>query len=363
MDGISSSSVSLPASSFDATIPVVDLKDFLSKDPSKVQGFVDKISSAMQEIGFFAVINTGIPSGETENAYGASKQFFALDEETKKKLYRPELNQQRGYIFSENAQSAKQADHKEFLHIGDDNNVWSESVDLERPVMKLKFSLDSLSLSVQQAFARAIRKADDFFVNMTSKGNNNLLRVLHYLPNPDRGAVWATAHTDIDLFTLLPSATEKGLEVQLSNGDWVGVNVPEGAVIVNGGDMLRNLTNGFFKSAVHRVVADPLKPELERYSIVHFIHPANDADLSPISECIDMTGGFQRYPEATRMNLLAARLREISLAGEALKQWERDSQFMEEEVKPLVDSGNAAPEVVTTWDLYEQSLREVPASV
>jgi hypothetical protein len=144
-------------------------------------------------------------------------------------------------------------------------------------------------------------------------------------------------------------ATEEGLQV-FHNGQWIDVRVPEKAFIINGGDKLQNLTNGYFKSSLHQVVA---KPNLERYSIVYFVHPRDDDSVSPTSNAIAMTGGVQRFPEATSLELLACRLRELGLASPSMLQFEKDSGILER-IKTLVDQGTAAPSVKITYELSQK---------
>jgi Isopenicillin N synthase and related dioxygenases len=342
------SSSALPTIAFHPTIPVVDMNDFF--DPAKKQSFIDAVSQASQNVGFFAVINSNIENDVVDRAYDASMQFFRLPQENKSEIYKPELNGQRGWVPGETAQGHAIKDHKEFVHIGYKNNLWPTSMDLENPMMGLIKTLDKVGTVLQQAFAGAIGKEEDYFTTMTATGDS-LLRALYYPKNPAPGAFWAGKHTDIDLFTLLPPATEEGLQV-FHNGEWISVRVPPKAVIVNIGDKLQNLTNGLFKSSVHQVVS---KPNIERFSIVWFVHPRNDDSMDPINECVALTGGVKGYPKATSFELLATRLRELGIASPYLKEVERDSGIMDR-VKALVDAGNAALPVQLTWDLRHQGL-------
>lgn len=45
-------------SSFDTTIPVVDMEEYLN--PATKEKFLSELDSALREVGFFAVINTGV---------------------------------------------------------------------------------------------------------------------------------------------------------------------------------------------------------------------------------------------------------------------------------------------------------------
>jgi isopenicillin N synthase-like dioxygenase len=332
---------------FDATIPVVDLNDFFNPE-TKVR-FVQQVSDASHEVGFFAVINPLLDEGVLKSAYDASEAFFSSPIELKDQIHDPHINGQRGYVHSETAQGNKVIDFKEFLHIGKHKNLWPEWMNLQEPMENLMWTLDRNGEVLDRAFALALGLDEEYFVNLTRNGEC-LLRPIHYPKNPAPGSVWAAQHTDIDFFTILPMASEEGLQI-LYQGKWIDVRVPVDAFIVNCGDKLQNMSNGYFKSSVHQVVA---KPDVERYSIVYFLHPEDHHDMSPLPEAIALTGGVQRYPNATSLELLASRLRELGLAGPALLQFEKDSGIMER-TKELVESGNAAEPVKLTYDLWLQN--------
>ncbi|WP_275428035.1 2OG-Fe(II) oxygenase family protein, partial [Enterobacter hormaechei] len=76
-----------------------------------------------------------------------------------------------------------------------------------------------------------------------------MLRLLHYPPvAADAPEVRAGAHEDINLITLLLGAEEAGLELLDRDGRWLPVKPPEGAMVVNVGDMLQRLTNHYLPS-------------------------------------------------------------------------------------------------------------------
>jgi isopenicillin N synthase-like dioxygenase len=181
---------------------------------------------------------------------------------------------------------------------------------------------------------------------MTEKGDT-VLRAIHYPFNANPSLFWAADHTDINLFTILPMATEKGLQV-LHEGRWIDVQVPSGAFIINGGDMLQNISNGYFKSSVHRVVSQKDK---ERFSIVYFVHPRDEDILDPLDSCVAMTGGRKRFPSCNHKEMLAHRIVEIGNASEALKEYDVASGYMDR-IKALVDEGVASSAVQKTYEIW-----------
>jgi isopenicillin N synthase-like dioxygenase len=200
-------------------------------------------------------------------------------------------------------------------------------------------ALEKYMAPLEMAMAEAIGAPKDLFTEMTGEGDV-LLRAIHYPATPPKNRMWAAEHTDIDLFAILPRATAEGLQVQNRQGEWIDIKVPENAFIVNGGDMLENITNGEFRSGLHRVIAKD--DGYERYSMVLFVHPRSKDHLDPLPNCIERTGGIRKYANATRLELLEERLVDLGLASQAMMQHLADSGLMER----LIEVGRASPKAM-----------------
>ena len=154
-------------------------------------------------------------------------------------------------------------------------------------------------------------------INGTIEGGDTLLRVLHYPPVPDDvdpAAVRSAPHEDINLITLLCGASAEGLEIQTRQGEWLPVRAVPGQLIVDSGDMLQNLTNGFYRSTTHRVV-NPDNSRQRRFSMPIFVHPRPEVDLTPLPSAVARTGGEVRYPSIDAKTFLHQRLTELGLGA------------------------------------------------
>ena len=154
-------------------------------------------------------------------------------------------------------------------------NVWpSRPAEFKEALTDLWNAFDSAGLRLLSAIARHLKLDPSYFDTVVDHGNS-ILRLLHYPPIPaDAEGVRAGAHEDINLITLLLGAEEAGLQLLDRNGQWLAINPPEGALVVNVGDMLQRLTNNVLPSTTHRVVNPP--PErrgFSRYSMPFFLHP------------------------------------------------------------------------------------------
>lgn len=308
------------AFAFDATIPVLDMNEYYQ--PETKSKFIQELYDALHDVGFFAVVNTGVDPVILDKGYQACFDFFALPMDEKMKTNFPANNGQRGYVPGESAKGVKYGDFKEFYHVGRQidadkvqtlntwQNVWPENFPLQGPLYDLFSALEKYTVPLGAAIAEAIGAPQEMITDMTLEGDA-LMRAIHYPASPPKDRLWAAEHTDIDLYTILPRATADGLQVRNQEGEWVDVKVPEGAFIVNGGDMLENLTNGEFRSGPHRVVAK--EGGYERYSLVLFVHPKSQDRLDPLSPCVERTGGVRKYANATRLELLEERLVDLGL--------------------------------------------------
>ena len=112
---------------------------------------------------------------------------------------------------------------------------------------------------------------------MLEGSDHTLLRVLHYPPltgDEEPGAVRAAAHGDINLLTILPAATEPGLQVMGKDGEWHDVPCDFGLLIVNIGDMLEEASGKYYPSTLHRVLNPTGQAATKsRISLPLFLHP------------------------------------------------------------------------------------------
>lgn len=312
------------------SIPVVDLNDYLHGDEDQKQRFVRGVGSALQELGFFALTNHTVSHDLIETSYEETRKLFALPEETKRSYEVAGLKGQRGYTSfgKEHAKDSKAPDLKEFWHVGQELdaqhprfatypiNVWPKELATFRSTMVDVYKkLETCALSILEACALFIDEEKNLIRDMAVDGNS-ILRLIHYPPVPaDRNpnSIRAGAHEDINLITLLIDATSSGLEILDRRGQWTPVVTPKECIIVDSGDMLQNLTNGFFKSTTHRVV-NPDNSRDPRYSMPFFVHARGEVALNPLPSCYEMTGGKATYPNITADEYLLQRLKEIGLA-------------------------------------------------
>jgi isopenicillin N synthase-like dioxygenase len=310
-------------------IPSVDLTDFLSKDNSRKEKFIQEIGKAYEEIGFVALKGHFLSDQLTEDLYQEVKAFFNLPEDVKKKYEIEGLGGQRGYTSfgKESAKGKKEGDLKEFWHFGQevtngekmketypDNIEVFENNNFNNIGMETYRQLEKTALYVLRALALYIGLDEFYFDNYVINGNS-ILRPIHYPPlvGEPKNAVRAAEHGDINLITLLMGASSSGLEVKTKKGEWIGVTALPEQLVINVGDMLQRLTNNKLRSTIHRVVNPPKKDwGKSRYSIPFFTHPKSEMSLNCLPECIDENHP-KLYEDITAGAYLKERLKELGL--------------------------------------------------
>ena len=292
--------------------------------------FSKKLGDSFVNTGFGIVADHGLDQALIDRAISRFKAFFALPEAVKLKYKVPGGGGQRGYtpFGTEAAKGADKVDLKEFWHIGRNlppghpfraemaDNVWPAEVEgFEQDGYALYQAFDTLGLKVLAAIARYLKLPEDYFV-ATVKDGNSILRALHYPPqvgNPD--GIRAEAHGDINTITLLLGAEEAGLQALKRDGTWLDVNPPANCVVINIGDMLDRLTNGYLPSTTHRVLNPTAeRAHLPRYSIPFFLHFAPDFVIKTLPGCVDAAHPDKYPTPITAQEFLNERLREIRLA-------------------------------------------------
>lgn len=293
-------------------------------------GFARAMGESYARYGFAIVRDHGLDAKVIDRALRATKDFFALPEEVKRRYHIAGGGGQRGYtpFGVEAAKGADKVDLKEFWHVGRElgeghryrkympHNAWpTEIATFREDVYGLYAALDALGLELLESIATFLELPQDFFRAPVRDGNS-VLRLLHYPPTPPKPeGVRAEAHEDINVITLLLGAEEAGLQLLTAEGEWLDVNPPEEALVVNVGDMLQRLTNHRLRSTTHRVVNPvPERAHLPRYSIPFFLHFAPDYLIETLPSCVSPENP-NRYPEPiTAQDFLYERLREIRLA-------------------------------------------------
>jgi isopenicillin N synthase-like dioxygenase len=305
-------------------VPQLSLRDFTSGDPAARAAFSEALFAGLKDYGFVILTDHNVPLELIGRAYDLAEQTFALPEAAKRR-YAEGL---RGYtpFGVEHAKDSGHPDLKEFWQIGREasseasesfpDNVWpAEITGFRNTFQALYDALDETGGLLLRALAPRLDLPEGWFDPLVRHGTS-ILRILHYppvAPDTPEGCVRSAAHEDINFLTIMVAAKGKGLELLDRDGTWLAVETEPVNLIVDSGDMLARMTNEVIPATTHRVV-NPMGPNVDRYSMPFFMHPASDVSLRVLPACM---GDGPKHPETTAGEYLKERLREIGLAPRA----------------------------------------------
>lgn len=242
----------------------------------------EKFTKSLRNSGFAVLVNHPLDWSQIQAIYDEWLFFFRSEA---KNSYLVSANKKGGLFstaLSEIAKGGTQKDPKEFFHIFK-TGVYPKEVSTNAlKYFEHAYGLAKQLLSwIQQESPITIQNAYSEPLPNMIEGEESLLRILRYTPiTSSKDYVRAAAHEDINLITILPAATAKGLQVKNKVGEWVDIPVEPNSLIINIGDMLQEASKGYYPSTTHRVIKHKNDVELERISIPFFLQPRPDVILS-----------------------------------------------------------------------------------
>ncbi|KAI5084488.1 hypothetical protein GOP47_0000657 [Adiantum capillus-veneris] len=281
-------------------IPIVDLSQLRSSQFHLVR---DQISRACQEWGFFYAINHDIPCEVFDDMWEAYNLIFKLPVQERGSFdcgpfIPPDILQK----LNEKKEALKKyADSRDTIRLRDlnpDDNegtVASTPQFFRRPACTFYKALRDVGFELLSAMSQSLGVEVDHIRRAT--GNNEAINSsLHfYSPNHDGSKTMGlNPHKDILTLTVLVQDETGGLQV-LKEDKWIDVKPLPGSLVVNVGEAIQAITNGKFKSVLHRVVNHP---EKTRSSISCFLIPTPDSVIEPIPHLVSEESP-RLYPNGT----------------------------------------------------------------
>ena len=286
-----------PAS--DEDIPILDLGPFLAGEDGAAEKTAAELRSALEQIGFFYILNHGVPENLRDHLIEQTAAFYRLPLERKLPLkinahgvgYVPN----RGQLLKTSSYytGTKKPDVCEALILQRDwgpgsetrRNPWPDHLPLFRQAVQDFFeATEDLAIRMLPLYALALGLERDFFAHKFRKYKAlNALRV-SYMP-PDRLAddeFNVGPHTDGSFMTLLATSDQLGLEILSPSGRWLKMPLIPNAFVVNAGDLLTRWSNGRVRSTPHRVINTSGQ---DRYSIPLFVQPTAHTLIDCLPTC------------------------------------------------------------------------------
>ncbi|KAF2628910.1 Clavaminate synthase-like protein [Macroventuria anomochaeta] len=292
-------------------LPILPLSRAL--DPATKPQFLADLRSALLNVGFLYLSETGLPQELVQDVIRECKGFFEnLPQEEKERIEMKNEKSFLGWSRLDNETTALNTDHREQLDLSTPHpvpgpeaplyhnllapNQWPSSQHLPafRPAYEdYMRRMSEISTLFTSLIAEAIGLPADAFSQFFDEHQQHKLKIVKYpevdVPDLPAGASeidrkkWEIKrqgvgpHKDSMLTSyLLQACNQPGLQAQNAKGQWIDCMPIDGTLVVAIGQGMEALTNGVCASTTHRVLS-PRKSEGARYSIPFFQGVSYDA--------------------------------------------------------------------------------------
>ncbi|KAJ7946348.1 1-aminocyclopropane-1-carboxylate oxidase [Quillaja saponaria] len=259
------------------TFPVVDMEKLNGEERGTT---MEMIKDACENWGFFELVNHGIPIERMNTVERLTKEHY---KKTMEERFR-EMVASKGLEAVQSEIDDLDWESTFFLRHLPVSNI-SEIPDLDehyRKVMKeFAQGLEKLAEQLLDLLCENLGLEKGYLKEAFygSNGPNFGTKVSNYPPCPKPELIKGLrAHTDAGgIILLFQDDKVSGLQL-LKDGKWIDVPPMRHSIVINLGDQLEVITNGKYKSVMHRVIA---QPDGTRMSIASFYNPGNDAVIYP----------------------------------------------------------------------------------
>jgi len=297
-------------------VPTIDI----DRDPAVVGREFDEV---LRTVGFFQVVNHGVPDDVADRAWQLTKAFFDLPLEDKLPIERP-ADGQFGYFpmlaesLANSLDAMDKGDLKESINVSGGLAPghtpvdaleaslfavprWPEALPGLRPAYENYMGeMRGLADRLLSMFALGLGLPAHYFADKVDAAPLSQ-RAINYPEQdtaPDEGVLRAGAHTDYGTLTILRQELGRGgLQVHDPKTDaWIDIPSTPGAFVINIGDLMARWTNDRWTSTLHRVInPDVGSQKSNRRQSMPFFHNANYSQLIECLPGCEGPGGERNY--------------------------------------------------------------------
>lgn len=281
-------------------VVILDMSDLRHPNVEVRRSLGRQLVRACTEVGFFYIVNHGIPEPQIEGMFELSRSFFELPAEEKQDVSMAKNEFFSGYLpMKISGDAALKGTAMEAFHawidppaghtqrfagkVMNDANVWPGRMPAMRAdVGRYVDAVSGLTRDLLRIAALGLELEESIFLSYF-ESPLSLLRLIHYppqLPSDEvDGRFGIRPHTDNCALTLLLQDDTGGLQILGRNKEWVDVTPIPGTYVINIGETMKLWTNGLFKATPHRVIN---RSGRQRYSIAFFMNADDDAQIAPM---------------------------------------------------------------------------------
>ncbi|KAG8061889.1 hypothetical protein GUJ93_ZPchr0003g16851 [Zizania palustris] len=297
-----------PEDAEELDVPLIDVG--AGVDRSEV---VRLVGEACERHGFFQVVNHGIDPALLADAHRCVDAFFTLPLPEKQRAQR-RPGESCGYASSFTGRFASKLPWKETLSFRYSvENGGGEGVEdylvgklgeehgrqLGEVYGRYCSEMSRLSLELMEVLGESLGVGRGHFRRFFER-NDSIMRLNYYPPCQRPLQTLGTGpHCDPTSLTILHQDDVGGLQVW-AEGRWRGIRPRAGALVVNVGDTFMALSNGRYRSCLHRAVVNS---SAARRSLAFFLCPEMDRVVRPPGKLVDAANP-RAYPDFTWRSLL-----------------------------------------------------------
>lgn len=283
--------------------PVIDISQLRGSDRQHV---VEAIGRAAHEWGFFQVINHGVSKPIIERMWAAYDELYALPRSERAHCDAQVIPQKVLDKFAQLNIELPKAKPGE-TNSRDTMRFWKFDPDQADAInhapeffrgraLEYYKTLRGLGEEILGALSESMGLDTDHVYKLT--GQNSKVNTSIHLYSPEPGdPIGLISHTDIDTLTVLLQDETNGLQV-LKDGKWVDVKPLPDSFIVNIGEAMQIITNGNYRSVMHRVINNAHE---WRRSVSCFLCPTDEATFGPLPQFVSQDNP-PRYKHDTFLN-------------------------------------------------------------
>ncbi|XP_059313024.1 flavanone 3-dioxygenase 3-like [Lycium ferocissimum] len=268
-------------------LPIVDLA-YLQHPLHRPQ-IIQQVHLACKEFGFFQVVNHEIPLSVMNDAIDAASEFFNLPTQDKRHLLSSNVHDPVRYGTSLNHVKDKVHFWRDFLkHYANPTSTWidlwpSNPTCYKKNMGNYTMAAQKLQEKLMEVIFESLGLNQNYLHEDVVEGSQ-VMAVNCYpaCPEPDL-TLGLPPHTDYGMLTIILQ-NHQGLQIMDRDEKWHSVPLTEGALIVQLGDQMEVLSNGRYKSVLHRATVNS---ERKRISIASLHSLALGKKVRPASELVN----------------------------------------------------------------------------
>ncbi|XP_010456433.1 PREDICTED: protein DOWNY MILDEW RESISTANCE 6-like [Camelina sativa] len=266
-----------PCDSDSEIVPTIDVSRLKGADDERRE-VIRELSLACQHLGFFLIVNHGINQDILDDALEVAKGFFELPAKEKKKFMSNDVYAPVRYSTSLKDGLDKIQFWRIFLkHYAHPLHrwihLWPENPPGYREKMgKFCEEVKKLSIEIMGAITESLGLGRDYLSSRMDENGTQVMAVNCYPPCPSpEKALGLPPHSDYSCITILLQNLA-GLKIfdpmaHGGSGRWVVVPQVTGVLKVHIGDHVEVLSNGLYKSVVHKVTLNEEKTRISLASL------------------------------------------------------------------------------------------------